>query len=48
LPDGVTHSQSSRWQRVASLDDATFEAALARAEAAGEPVTTAGLVQIRG
>ena len=32
LPEGVTPMQSSRWQRVAELSEAVFEAELAKLE----------------
>jgi N6-adenosine-specific RNA methylase IME4 len=43
---GVEHHQSSRWQRIASLPEPTFETFLADTVAAGEELTTAGALRL--
>lgn len=45
LPDGVTRSQSSRWQQAAQLPDHLFEAHLAEVVNAGGELTTAGVLR---
>jgi N6-adenosine-specific RNA methylase IME4 len=42
LPDGVTKSQSHRWQRVARVPEAAFETYLADCRETGADITTAG------
>jgi hypothetical protein len=44
LPEGVSKMQSHRWQVVASVPAAAFEAWLVRTREAGEELTTAGLL----
>ncbi len=44
LPEGISHIQSHRWQRVASIPAERFEAHIAEAMEAGE-LTTAGLLR---
>ncbi len=46
LPDGVTHSQSHRWQRVASVPDDDFEQHVAKAKSHGGEITTAGVLKL--
>ena len=46
LPDGVSRSQSSRWQGVASIPEPDFEAELARQRAAEAEITTAGMLKL--
>jgi N6-adenosine-specific RNA methylase IME4 len=43
LPDGVSRSQSSRWQDVARVPEEKFEAFIAETRAEGGEVTTTGL-----
>lgn len=47
LPDiGVSHSESHRWQRIASIDDETFEAHIADRREASDELTTAGMIRL--
>src|SRR5262245_52202876 len=45
LPDGVSKTDSHRWQRIAAIPEERFEQHLAEAKAKGE-VTTAGALQL--
>lgn len=44
LPEGVTKMQSSRWQRAASVPEVSFEKWIASTLAAGDELTSAGLL----
>jgi 16S rRNA G966 N2-methylase RsmD len=46
LPEGVSKKQSCRWQLVASLPEADFERHLEVTKAAGDELTTAGVVRV--
>jgi N6-adenosine-specific RNA methylase IME4 len=46
LPEGVSKSQSHRWQRLASVPADAFEAHLARCREAGNDITTAGVAAL--
>lgn len=43
---GVTKMQSHRWQQVASVDEADFEAHVEAVKQSGDELTTAGVVQL--
>lgn len=43
LPDGISHSQSSRWQEVARVSPENFEGYIAETRAKGGEITTSGL-----
>lgn len=43
---GISKSQSSRWQAIASLPEETFEAHIAETKAQGEELTTAGALRV--
>ena len=46
IPEGISRSQSSRWQRVASLSDEEFEAYIEHQIGRDEEITTAGAVKL--
>jgi hypothetical protein len=48
LPEGVSRDDSSRWQRVAQVPHPDFERHVAEVRAAGEELTTAGVLGVLG
>lgn len=46
LPEGIDRKQSSRWQAVARVPKETFEAHVAEVKAAGDELTTAGVLRL--
>ena len=46
LPEGITRSQSSRWQAEASVPEAEFEAYVTQVKTQGKELTTTGLLRI--
>ena len=45
---GVSHSQSSRWQKLAAVPDDKFEQAVAAAKEVAGEVTTAAMLRVAG
>ena len=45
---GITHSQSSRWQAIASVPENIFEERIGKAKAAGEELTSAAFLRLAG
>lgn len=43
---GLTHKQAMNWQAVADVPEKNFEEHISEAKAAGEPLTTAGVVRL--
>jgi N6-adenosine-specific RNA methylase IME4 len=46
LPEGVTHNQSHRWRRIASLPERTFEEFVGEARERRQELTTAGALKL--
>lgn len=46
LPDGITFSQSSRWQRVASVPEPVFEQHITESKSRGRELTTADTLRL--
>ena len=46
LPEGISHDQSSRWQKVASVPEKRFDEHVEQVKAQGEELTTAGVLRL--
>jgi hypothetical protein len=44
---GISRDQSSDWQQMAAIPEDDFELHIAEKKAAGEPITTAGVLRMR-